>query len=497
MEKSQSRSSKLHDAISLIIITLAGGGRNPSAPFTMAVAAERLLVARLHIDALLREEAWEEAADVGRHTKPAVPLSTAASSEAVRMAAALAPMASLLEMSAEDVLGPLRTSTNASRAELQVACGALKRLSRDDVCEYLDAITTAVQSVANSRLRLLILEAAIDELDAHVAPDMLSFRPLYEALCEALCQPDAGLRGAGLQLVARLLRVAPVSLAALLCPVLTTAVHVEDPPLAGLALATLADVAFALSRVGTHDSAAIVASEQLDAILRLLGGCLYAPDIDLQQIATLGLSKLALSAAGVLDVDMVQNDDGMTVDAEPDDAAATFGSATAHTVLDGYDVESLLADLAFRYTSPQSAEELKAQPKAMATTHKAVMASMLGCFELLAADAVATLCNTVVWILLGAAEDGVFDRLRLPCEAARPPPDSLRVATDLLDAPTLCCLRFLTSLVVGKSSHATDAARKLLDAAKLNLQAEHGLNLPAERLANWLGVDVVPSRDAA
>ena len=78
-------------------------------------------------------------------------------------------------------------------------------LSRDDVCEYLDAITTAVQSVANSRLRLLILEAAIDELDAHVAPDMLSFRPLYEALCEALCQPDAGLRGAGLQLVARLL----------------------------------------------------------------------------------------------------------------------------------------------------------------------------------------------------------------------------------------------------------------------------------------------------
>ena len=190
----------------------------------------------------------------------------------------------------------------------------------------------------------------------------------------------------------------------------------------------------------------IVAAEQLDAILRLLGGCLYAPDIDLQQIATLGLSKLAPSAAGVLDVDMVQNDDGMTVDAEPDDAAATFGSATAHTVLDGYDVESLLADLAFRYTSPQSAEELKAQPKAVATTHKAVMASMLGCFELLAADAVATLCNTVVDPTRRGGRWGV----RSPAAAPRSREAAarlLRVATDLLDAPTLCCLRFLTSLV--------------------------------------------------
>ena len=177
-------------------------------------------------------------------------------------------------------------------------------------------------------------------------------------------------------------------------------------------------------------------------------------------------------------------------------------------LLDGIDVEGLIADLAFRYTTRPSEEELQALPKPLSATHKALMASMLACFEaLVAANRVAVLCNTIVWVLLGAAEDGALDALRgggggggdegggsggqggqgggqLQQHASF----ELHRPQRLLDERTVLCVRFLASLAVDGTA-AGVSARSLLEAAQLNLQAEHGLNVPTALLAGWIGVD--------
>ena len=85
---------------------------------------------------------------------------------------------------------------------------------------------------------------------------------------------------------------------------------VEVPSLQALALASLGDAAFALAHIpansldegGIDPQSAAEASEQLSISLSLLGATLYAPNVQLQYIAALSLSKIVLGASDALGV---------------------------------------------------------------------------------------------------------------------------------------------------------------------------------------------------
>ena len=116
----------------------------------------------------------------------------------------------------------------------------------------------------------------------------------------------------------------------------------------------------------------------------------------------------------------------------------------------------------------------------------------------------AELSNTVVWVLLGAAEEGELEMLRE--EAAHshqhdeyPHGSDPRCAWppgrthDVMNVRTLRCVRFLTSLLASTAS----AVSNLLEATKVNLQLEHALNLPIGTVAQLLGVADVHQREMA
>ena len=157
------------------------------------------------------------------------------------------------------------------------------------------------------------------------------------------------------------------------------------------------------------------------------------------------------------------------------------------------DPERLIADLAFRYTASDGSFEGGSKQDRDART--ALMTAVLACFEaLVAAERTAELSNAIVWILLGAAEDGTFDALRMASAQHRTQADLDNVSRldSQLDARTGHCLRFLASLVAGRE-YATGAARhamltNLCKAARINLQLEHGLNVDETHIACWLGL---------
>jgi hypothetical protein len=339
---------------------------------------------------------------------------------------------------------------------------------------------------------LMILDAAVSLADAHVVESMLSCFTVGACIHAALGSLDDRQRGRGLSTIGRLLLKAPVALCGQLCPLLTTATLVDVPPLRALALAILGDAAFALAHARGSDRHSTVAAEQLSASLKLFAVCLYSPAIEMQHISALSLSRLVLRVAGALEQDVPSPRARADCDADCDadsldgvsdapDASLDDGCVIHSTV----DLESLIADLAFRYTAQST--QLDALPKAAAAHHRALMASILACFEaLVAANRTAELSNTVVWVLLGAAENGHLESLRF----ASPLQSSGEQTDEALEPRTLRCVRFLTSLVVEQEwptpQARCDVARSLVEAARINLKLEHALDVSREQLALWL-----------
>ena len=106
-----------------------------------------------------------------------------------------------------------------------------------------------------------------------------------------------------------------------------------------------------------------------------------------------------------------------------------------------------------------------------------------------------------MWVLLGAAEDGALDTVRVAAtqqraasaqQSARPELAGPPSLTNELDERTQHCLRFLTSLTVGRDAISDDSRRAVVgnvcEAARINLQLEHGIDLGGDQIARWLGV---------
>ena len=487
------------------------------------LSREQVLIARLHIEKLIADADWEEAAEVGSAVMD-TQSTHSANRERLLLACHLVSLGMLGEVN-PTLLGHLLTFQGLERADLTRGVSALKLLAGDDIETFLAALAASCSAQPSVARRLALLTAAVGVLDLHVASLFLEAPFVEAALRAAFGNPNALLRGHAVALVGALLRAAPMTLCTRLCPILVTAVLIEVPPLQAQALAIVSDVAFVLGRVQTSEPLADCATEQLSVCLRLLATCLYAPEVDLQHIAGLGLSKLALDAVGTLEklVTLKPNskpptaharkkastiDLGETSSDEGEDCAGDTiekdgpavgilknrrGAALvgqSDTILESsFDPESLLADLAFRYTA-QSTDEA-AVPKTEQATRKALMTSLLACFEaLVAGGRTAELSNTVVWLLLGLAEEGTLDVLRR--EARHHQPD-IAHRDDILDMQRLRCLRFLASLVVDKVGAADSdhgqAARNLCEAAHVNLQLEHGLNVDMQLIAGWLGID--------
>lgn len=283
-------------------------------------------------------------------------------------------------------------------------------------------------------------------------------------------------------------------------PLLMTATLVEAPHLQQLALSIIGDVAFALARVPAGEELQ-EAVEQLGGAVRLLSACMYAPDIELQYIAAFALARLVVGAHATWapgdsrDRGGYDSEDSTSEDGGDPANCGDGPSGARERVLDTcIDMESLIADLAYRYT----AEPLEGvASKAAIAAQKALMAMLLACFEaLVEGDRNADLSNTVVWVLLGAAEEGVLDDLR-DCNHAEAPAAMGRGHTAahadaLLEARTLRCARFLTGLILSKPGLAAERQRQIVDslisAAQINLNLEHSIDVPLGVLVEWLGV---------
>lgn len=504
---------------------------SPSAP----LGHEELLLARLQVEALIVAAEWESAAELGIAVIDKDDTSTP---EHLRIACSLASLGMVANIGAATTFPPLLRTNGLGSADLAKGVAAMKLVADDDFDTFLGALSAASSSQTDPSGRLAILDASAALADFHVAPLMLASSCVEMALRAALSDPDIMQRGRALSLVGTLLRAAPAALCARLIPLLTTAALVELQPLQALALATIGDASFALAHVPVSDPLAAAATEQLTRCLKLLSTYLYAPSLQLQHIAALALSKIVLTAASALeDKPKVPKDrrpaaarraapprDDPDFDSDSgreEEEQQQYGGHAVASADDGgggggldgsiflasIDVESVIADLAFRYTTQQPGT----LPKADEPAHKVLMMSMLACFEaLLGAQRTAELSNTAVWVLLGAAEEGVLDPLRDSFEHAPPyypaqhpqhpqpfapplpPQQHSQPQQDdaVLDPRTLRCLRFLTSLVAGNEGADARRAivRNLCEAASINLQLEHGLKVEVNRVAHWLGV---------
>ena len=488
------------------------------------ISREALLLARLHVEELVHRARWEDAAEIGAAVLSNSENLAAASQDRLRVACSLSALGALSNISAAGTLAPLLQKPGIEREALAEGVAALKVASLEDCQVFLDALPCALGTDAPRLSQtLLLLEAVADLADSHVATALFAYPPMETALRCALSDASEDLRGHAICVVGSLVRAAPAALCARLCPVLSTAVLVEVPALQALALSIVGDAVFALAHVpaSSHeprDRDELVASvtEQLSSCLALLSAQLYSPTAQLQQISALALSKLVLGAANALlfmggqhsaRPESRRRRGGADWDSDEDEAegvgreeALAFaneagaaessrgqeacGSMEGGVLLASVDPERLIADLAFRYTAD---ENVASKPKHEQTAHAALMMSMLACFEGLVAErCAAVLSNTIVWVLLGAAEVGALDFAR---PHAAPPP------LHELDERTLRCLRFLTSLVTDTESTAAarhEVTRSLCEAARINLQLEHAIDLDVPRIASWLGVAAGP-----
>ena len=88
---------------------------------------------------------------------------------------------------------------------------------------------------------------------------------------------------------------------------------------------------------------------------------------------------------------------------------------------------------------------------------------------------------------------GIAEMFRVVMQASGA--DNLASSASMLDARTVRCLRFLSSVVLGMSWEGPAARARvvsdLVEAATVNLHLEHALDVPKAAVAHWLGVDAL------
>ncbi|KAL1506942.1 hypothetical protein AB1Y20_007806 [Prymnesium parvum] len=422
--------------------------------------AEHLLILHGRLSQLLAQEEWEEAALLGER---ALHLSSSLDPIDSDGCAALAFVCAAVA----------KLGMAASGVRLRDAVARVVATERDAVAmrSALDALHTLVRgqreeffaSVPAEQLCLAFFEAV--PLDEESAPAVFRHPRLAVVVQSGLGSADQAVRARVLALLGKLLLLSPLKLSPALVPLLSKAVLHEDLPLQSLCLAALADATFLLA----SSPAPPPPSSPLPSLLELMYTFLYAPAPSLQQLALLGLAKLALHPQC----------------AEP-------GSALAAEV----DVEGVVAELAYRYTEEAAAED-----------EARLMPTFCLLFESLAAARLTLLSNSVIWICLGAAEDCVASGVELSPTSLRANgrmqahTQSWRVSgghvawgwlepgmgTECVVASScvhrVLCLRFLLSLL------PTGASGEVVSAVRLNLHAEHRVALDDGCVAKWIGVD--------
>ena len=376
---------------------------------------EHLLIARLHVDRLIAQQRFSDAANAGSRALVASEalLSNHAAAEKIRLAHSLTRLGMLSGVTLDYFENILKRSEVDAPA-LSDAVAAMKTLSDDRFDQWLQALERAAPRGSPNALELL--DAACAHMDAGVAPALLSSSLATASIRDALGATDESARARGLEVLGRMLRGAPVELCDRLVPVFTTAALVESPALQAYALATLGDVACALALVpGSHErSEAVIAS--LAPSLKLLSACLYSPRLEIQQIAALALAKLVLhgnrrshrlerrerrerraqrTPRGRLDdasdtSESESEGDAVEEEVYEEGADVEEGASSSCCCLEECtDAERLVADLAFRYTAemaaapaPANAAE-KAAEKARAAAVALLMQTLLAAFEVL------------------------------------------------------------------------------------------------------------------
>ena len=99
----------------------------------------------------------------------------------------------------------------------------MKALCGDDIFAFLSALARAAEGPSST----LLLQEACGERDSSTVLDILDSPSLQASIEGHMSKVDPIERAHGLRLAARLLRVAPVVLAARLVPLLHTAVFME------------------------------------------------------------------------------------------------------------------------------------------------------------------------------------------------------------------------------------------------------------------------------
>lgn len=279
-----------------------------------------------------------------------------------------------------------------------------------------------------------------EHLDSGSAPVILRHPSLAAAVQRAVSSSDPLHRAEALKVVGRVLLAAPVELSPGLVPLLVTAAVHEVGAVQEQAVASLADVAYLLARSSPQvvRGSAVHETEPEDAaastlvsVIELLQSFLYAPAVELQQIAVLGLAKLL--------VDPVCN-------------------TSSALLLECTDPESIVAELGYRYTTKGSLDTKKGGP--------AAMSAILLLFEVLAKERLMLLSNAVIWTCLGAAEDA---NSKDPC------------GTFTLEEHTLRCVRFLFGTLPGGTMP------QIVTAVRLNLQMQQSVLLSDAVISEWIG----------
>ena len=414
----------------------------PQAAEARCLSREEQLIVRLRVESLIAAHHWEEAAEIGAAAIDRGP----ASSQLLRMACRLTELGMVGGVSVVDTLVPLLCAPALHPADIDDGTTSVKRACADDLAGFSAALTKAVSAVSLTH-GLALLNSALRLADSRVAPMLLARLPIERVVRLAMSDPQETRRACALQMLGALVRAAPAALCERLCPVLTTAALIEVPALQQFALACVGDVSIALARLPATDPLAAPASEQLAACLKLLSTCLYAPSVELQTIAALSLSKLALAASAAFgaiareqapstrrqsrrtrggegvgegggeggrgtderdggrgsgvrrrkrvlaDLESSEDEDAAPADGTTAQEAGvegggggggagggggTCGNSLRGTIfVENFDAESLIADLAYRYTAAQTVQ-LDTLPKAAAAPHHTLLA-MLQC----------------------------------------------------------------------------------------------------------------------
>lgn len=471
-----------------------------------------LFIARMYMARLIQTSKWEEAAEIGWHalktSNEEVPANFGpqCNSELVKIACGLSELGMVGGMELA-CFRQLLAGEGLDEDAMEQAVGAIKSLVDDDFGRFVQALMDIAHHSPNA---LLLMDAACAYLDSATASLFACSTFVERQVRTALANADAECRARGLLLVGHILRAAPLTTYTLL-PVLITAVLVEKDGIQEFALATIGDVTYALARLPSSDDSSAAVTQHLDSSLKLLASCLYAPRLEMQHIAALSLCKLVVhtqstpveeSVAGGRDD---RHPNSLTTNGRHDgDGCISNGVACSSCLEAIIDPESLLADLAFRYTAERLPKELS---KAAAVMHKALMASLLACFDVMRSRPV-EVSNTIVWVILGAVEDGSLDAITCmgaggshsTADLGEGEVDQQRLSQDM-DKRTKRCLRFLSSLldggITGNEMESSSAARpggtreaatirSAVEAIKLNLFYQCNTEVPASAIVAWL-----------